>query len=186
MLPACSKFWEIARAKGSASQDKKQAIIQALVVASRPRTNEACVIIRAMLVSRMCRIASERFSRQAVGSWHPGIIMQAMLVSGRCRIALERLSREAVGSWHPGFIMQAMLVSSISTIALECLSREAVGSWHPGVIMQAMLVSSKLRVRGSLCLSLQRDGSQLPSSPAHWVADPAAPGVTCRRCMQSV
>ena len=53
VLPARSKFWEIARAKGSASQDKKQAIIQALIVASRPRTNEAGVIIRAMLVSGM-------------------------------------------------------------------------------------------------------------------------------------
>ena len=46
-----SKFWEIAQAKGSASQDKKQAIIQALIVASRPQTNDAGVIIRALLVS---------------------------------------------------------------------------------------------------------------------------------------
>ena len=50
-----SKFWEIAQAKGSASQDKKQAIIQALIVASRPQTNDAGVIIRALLVSPTAR-----------------------------------------------------------------------------------------------------------------------------------
>ena len=130
MLPACSKFWEIARAKGSASQDKKQAIIQALVVASRPRTNEAGVIIRAMLVSGRCRIASECFSRQAVGS-----------------LSAPRHHHAS----HAGERQFAWLGTTC-----VCLCRETVASCCPA------------------------------GCPAHWVADPAAPGVTCRWCMQNV
>ena len=49
----CRKFWDIARTQGEKSGDRKQGIIQALIVDSQSGTNEAGVIVRALLVSRL-------------------------------------------------------------------------------------------------------------------------------------